>query len=196
MAARGLYRAERRCALLLANRHGIGKVYQTPGARLKSADRAQDRRRLFAAISAVLNDRHRGNGARHYSPRFLHRDLDLRGVEASILPDIPSVPTNVTTIMVAERIPQNCAREQERSRRCLVLERKRSHQFGLALPRSIISHSANRTRQLFSSISHSSDAKIEAREALLPHPNYLVPYARSPASPRPGTMNARSSRDS
>jgi hypothetical protein len=50
--------------------------------------------------------------------------------------------------------------------------------------------------QLFSSISHSSDAWIEAREALLPHPNYLVPYARSPASPRPGTMNARSSRDS
>ena len=34
-----------------------------------------------------------------------------------------------------------------------------------------------------------------ARKALLPHP-YLVPYARSPASPRPGTMNARSSRDS
>src|SRR5260370_5427541 len=29
-----------------------------------------------------------------------------------------------------------------------------------------------------------------------PHPIYFVPYARSPASPRPGTMNARSSRDS
>jgi choline dehydrogenase len=28
----------------------------------------------------------------------------LRVVDASILPDIPSVPTNVTTIMVAERI--------------------------------------------------------------------------------------------
>src|SRR5262249_18644886 len=27
-------------------------------------------------------------------------------------------------------------------------------------------------------------------------PVYFVPYARSPASPRPGTMNARSSRDS
>jgi hypothetical protein len=27
-------------------------------------------------------------------------------------------------------------------------------------------------------------------------PIYFVPYARSPASPRPGTMNARSSRDS
>src|SRR5262245_26548603 len=146
MAARGLCRDERRCALLLATLHGIWKVYQTPVARLKSADRAQDRRRLFAAISAVLNDRHRGNGARQDSPRFLHRDLDLRGVEASILPDIPSVPTNVTTIMVAERIAQNCAREQERSRRCLVLERKRSHQFGLALPRSITPHSANPAR--------------------------------------------------
>src|SRR5262245_18228190 len=138
MAARGLCRDERRCALLLATLHGIWKVYQTPVARIKSADRTQDRRRLFAAISAVLNDRHRGNGARQDSPRFLHRDLDLRGVEASILPDIPSVATNVTTIIVAERIAQNCAREQERSRRCLVLERKRSHQFGLALPRSII----------------------------------------------------------
>ena len=29
---------------------------------------------------------------------------NLRVVDASILPDIPSVPTNVTTIMVAERI--------------------------------------------------------------------------------------------
>jgi choline dehydrogenase-like flavoprotein len=29
---------------------------------------------------------------------------ELRVVDASILPDIPSVPTNVTTIMVAERI--------------------------------------------------------------------------------------------
>jgi choline dehydrogenase-like flavoprotein len=28
----------------------------------------------------------------------------VRVVDASILPDIPSVPTNVTTIMVAERI--------------------------------------------------------------------------------------------
>jgi choline dehydrogenase len=28
----------------------------------------------------------------------------LRVVDASILPDIPSVPTNLTTIMVAERI--------------------------------------------------------------------------------------------
>ena len=28
----------------------------------------------------------------------------LRVVDASILPDIPSVPTNVTTIMMAERI--------------------------------------------------------------------------------------------
>jgi hypothetical protein len=28
------------------------------------------------------------------------------------------------------------------------------------------------------------------------NPIYFVPYARSPASPRPGTMNARSSRDS
>jgi choline dehydrogenase-like flavoprotein len=28
----------------------------------------------------------------------------LRVVDASILPEIPSVPTNVTTIMVAERI--------------------------------------------------------------------------------------------
>jgi hypothetical protein len=63
-------------------------------------------------------------------------------------------------------------------------------------PCFITCHSANRTKQLFSSISHSSDAWIEAREALLPLPNYLVPYARSPASPRPGTMNARSSRDS
>ena len=32
----------------------------------------------------------------------------LRVVDASILPDIPSVPTNVTTIMVAERKP-SCA---------------------------------------------------------------------------------------
>jgi choline dehydrogenase len=33
------------------------------------------------------------------------RDVEaLRVVDASILPDIPSVPTNVTTIMVAERI--------------------------------------------------------------------------------------------
>jgi choline dehydrogenase len=28
----------------------------------------------------------------------------LRVVDASVLPEIPSVPTNVTTIMVAERI--------------------------------------------------------------------------------------------
>jgi choline dehydrogenase len=28
----------------------------------------------------------------------------LRVVDASILPEIPSVPTNVTTIMLAERI--------------------------------------------------------------------------------------------
>jgi choline dehydrogenase len=28
----------------------------------------------------------------------------LRVVDASIIPDIPSAPTNVTTIMVAERI--------------------------------------------------------------------------------------------
>ncbi len=34
---------------------------------------------------------------------------DLRVVDASILPDIPSVPTNVTTIMVAERIAQRIA---------------------------------------------------------------------------------------
>jgi choline dehydrogenase len=33
------------------------------------------------------------------------RDIEaLRVVDASILPDIPSVATNVTTIMVAERI--------------------------------------------------------------------------------------------
>jgi len=35
----------------------------------------------------------------------LMRDVEaLRVVDASILPEIPSVPTNVTTIMVAERI--------------------------------------------------------------------------------------------
>jgi choline dehydrogenase len=33
----------------------------------------------------------------------------LRVVDASILPDIPSVPTNVTTIMVAERIASTIA---------------------------------------------------------------------------------------
>jgi choline dehydrogenase len=33
----------------------------------------------------------------------------LRVVDASILPDIPSVPTNVTTIMVAERIASKLA---------------------------------------------------------------------------------------
>jgi choline dehydrogenase len=35
----------------------------------------------------------------------------LRVVDASILPDIPSVPTNVTTIMVAERIATKLSRE-------------------------------------------------------------------------------------
>src|SRR5260370_16216200 len=34
-----------------------------------------------------------------------------------------------------------------------------------------------------------------ARKALLPHP-YLVPYARSPASPLPGAVNARPAEDS
>jgi choline dehydrogenase len=34
----------------------------------------------------------------------------LRVVDASILPDIPSVPTNVTTIMVAERIAARLSR--------------------------------------------------------------------------------------
>ncbi len=34
----------------------------------------------------------------------------LRVVDASILPDIPSVPTNVTTIMVAERIAAKLSR--------------------------------------------------------------------------------------
>jgi choline dehydrogenase len=33
----------------------------------------------------------------------------LRVVDASILPDIPSVPTNVTTIMVAERVAARLA---------------------------------------------------------------------------------------
>jgi choline dehydrogenase len=33
----------------------------------------------------------------------------LRVVDASILPDIPSAPTNVTTIMVAERIAAKLA---------------------------------------------------------------------------------------
>ncbi len=34
----------------------------------------------------------------------------LRVVDASILPEIPSVPTNVTTIMVAERIARELSR--------------------------------------------------------------------------------------
>jgi choline dehydrogenase len=37
----------------------------------------------------------------------------LRVVDASILPDIPSVPTNVTTIMVAERIAARLSREHQ-----------------------------------------------------------------------------------
>jgi choline dehydrogenase len=36
----------------------------------------------------------------------------LRVVDASIIPDIPSVPTNVTTIMVAERIAARLCDEQ------------------------------------------------------------------------------------
>ena len=40
------------------------------------------------------------------------RDVEaLRVVDASILPDIPSVPTNVTTIMVAERIAEKLTAE-------------------------------------------------------------------------------------
>ena len=35
----------------------------------------------------------------------------LRVVDASVLPEIPSVPTNVTTIMVAERIAAKLLRE-------------------------------------------------------------------------------------
>jgi len=37
----------------------------------------------------------------------------LRVVDASIIPDIPSVPTNVTTIMVAERIAAKLSREYQ-----------------------------------------------------------------------------------
>jgi choline dehydrogenase len=42
------------------------------------------------------------------------RGVELRVVDASILPDIPSVPTNVTTIMVAERIAARLTAEVSR----------------------------------------------------------------------------------
>lgn len=39
----------------------------------------------------------------------------LRVVDASIFPEIPSTPTNLTTIMLAERIAQSWVSDHERN---------------------------------------------------------------------------------
>jgi len=56
----------------------------------------------------------------------------LRIADASIIPDIPSVATNVTTIMVAERIAAKLASSQEHSE-----SQDSSHQFRRAGERHV-----------------------------------------------------------